>query len=142
MKSKPTHHAPPQAPVAEYKPPVMQQADDHGKTLGIICCIFAVVGLQLVGLILSIIGYNRSHKAGFKNTLAMVGIWLNSSLILLIVVVAIMAAFTPVAYRGITTRANKTKQAANTASGPIVTEISKAADRKSPKSTADGTKRH
>jgi len=62
------------APVPNYNPPVGPAGDDPGKTLGIIGFIFAFVGLQLIGLILSIIGHNKSHKAGFKNTLAVVGI--------------------------------------------------------------------
>lgn len=69
-----------QSPVGA--PPV-QGGEDPGKTLAIIGLVLAFVGVQLVGLILSIIGRSKSKKAGFKNTIATVGIWLNAVFLVL-----------------------------------------------------------
>ena len=59
---------PPPAPY--YQQPA---AEDPGKTLGIIGLVGAFL-LPLVGLIISIIGFNKSKKAGFRNIPALVGI--------------------------------------------------------------------
>jgi len=77
---------------------------DPGKTFGIIGFILAFVGFQLVGLILSIIGYNKSKKAGHKNGLALAGIILNS--IALAIALILLPLITITAYNGITERAN------------------------------------
>ena len=50
---------------------MMQQ--DPGRTLGIVGLILAIVG-SFVGLIISIIAFNQSKKAGFNNGLAKAGI--------------------------------------------------------------------
>jgi hypothetical protein len=46
---------------------------DPGRTLAIVGFIFAFL-FALLGLILSIVARNKSQKAGFKNTLANIGI--------------------------------------------------------------------
>ncbi len=46
---------------------------DPGKNLGIAGLVLAFL-CSLVGLIVSIIAYNQSKKAGFKNTPALIGI--------------------------------------------------------------------
>ena len=46
---------------------------DPGRTLGIVGLILAIIG-SFVGLILSIIAFNQSKKAGFNNGLAKAGI--------------------------------------------------------------------
>jgi len=62
--------------------PTQPIEQDPGKTMGIIGLILAFVGVQLIGLILSIIAYRKSAKAGFKNSIAIVGIIANSILML------------------------------------------------------------
>jgi hypothetical protein len=59
-----------QAPGTYYQQPV---AEDPGKTLGIVGLILSFF-TALIGLIVSAIALNKSKKAGFKNTPALVGI--------------------------------------------------------------------
>lgn len=59
-----------------YQPPpgpAGPPAQDPGRTLGIVGLVFAFL-CSLVGLILSIVAYTRSKNAGYKNTIALVGI--------------------------------------------------------------------
>ncbi|HEY5845574.1 MAG TPA: hypothetical protein VIT42_02170 [Microlunatus sp.] len=48
-------------------------AQDPGRTLGIVGLVLAVV-CSLVGIVVSIIAYNKSKNAGFKNNIALAGI--------------------------------------------------------------------
>lgn len=57
--------------------------EDPGKTLGIIGLVLGLVGFALIGLILCIVGNNKSKEAGLKNTVAIIGIWINSIFIIL-----------------------------------------------------------
>ncbi len=47
-------------------------AEDPGKTMGIVGLVLAFL-CSLVGLIVSILAYNKSKAAGFKNTPALIG---------------------------------------------------------------------
>ncbi len=47
--------------------------EDPGKTMGIVGLVLAIF-CSLIGLIVSIIAYNKSKKAGFKNNIALAGI--------------------------------------------------------------------
>jgi hypothetical protein len=67
--------------------------EDPGKTLGIVGFVLAFV-FSPVGLVLSIIGYNKSKSAGIKNGLALAGIILNSVFIVLGIVFGIIIALT------------------------------------------------
>jgi hypothetical protein len=49
------------------------QPQDPGKTLGIIGLVLSFF-TALIGMIISIVAYRQSKKAGFKNTPALVGI--------------------------------------------------------------------
>lgn len=61
-----------------------------GKTLGIVGLIMAFFfGLNIVGLILSIVGLNKSKKAGFSNGPALAGIIV--SIVTIIIGAIIMA---------------------------------------------------
>ena len=103
-----TPQPPEQQPIAP-QPPASQPptALDPGKTLGIVGFIMAFIGLQLVGLILSIVGFNKSKNAGFKNSLAFVGIILNGVfLALAIIIIPIIVLSIFVSYNGISERAN------------------------------------
>ena len=83
------------------------QAANPGKTAGVVGFIFAFVGLQIPGLILSIIGFNKSKRAGIGNGLALAGIILNSLGILVsLIVIPILVSTTLVSYNAITLRAN------------------------------------
>jgi hypothetical protein len=57
--------------------------EDPGKTLGIVGLILGVIGFALVGLILCIVANKKSKAVGIKNTIAIVGIWINSVLLIL-----------------------------------------------------------
>ena len=46
---------------------------DPGKTLGIVGLVLSIVG-SFIGLIISIIAFNQSKKAGFSNGVAKAGI--------------------------------------------------------------------
>lgn len=75
-------------------------AVDPGQQYGIIGLIMLVIGLPFIGIFLSIIGYKKSKKAGYTNTLAKVGIWLNALfcivlLALIVGVVYVIRSFDP-----------------------------------------------
>ncbi|OJX63148.1 MAG: hypothetical protein BGO95_09005 [Micrococcales bacterium 73-13] len=89
-------YQPPQQPYPPAQPYQQQPAayapgDFPGKTLGIVGLILAFLWwLSVVGLILSIIAFNQSKNAGFKNTPAKVGIIVGSIVIGLSVIVTII----------------------------------------------------
>jgi len=56
----------------------MQQSHDPGQGLGIASLVTSLLGLGLIGLILGIIGLNKSKKAGHTNVMAIVGIVLGA----------------------------------------------------------------
>jgi hypothetical protein len=85
-------------------PPVTRE--DPGKTLGIVGFVFAFVGLALIGLILSIIGYSKSKKAGFNNSLALAGIILNAVFTVVFGFVIGLFILGSISYGGLNTRAN------------------------------------
>lgn len=59
--------------------------------MAILGIVLGIIINPILGLVLSIIAKNRSQKAGFQNnTLAKVGIWINSVLIALGVVFIIL----------------------------------------------------
>jgi hypothetical protein len=64
--------------------------DYPGKTLGIVGLIVAIF-FNLIGLIISIIAFNQSKKAGYKNTPALWGIIIGAVLLVLGIVIAIVA---------------------------------------------------
>lgn len=63
-------------------PNTQQPVRDPGSTLAIIGVILAFI-FTIAGLVVSIIARNKSRAAGFRNTLATVGIWLNASLLVI-----------------------------------------------------------
>ena len=71
---------------------------DPGKGLGIAGFILAFIA-PIVGLPLSIVGYRKSRKNGFKNGLALAGIILNS--VFLVGSILVFLLITMVAYNGI-----------------------------------------
>ena len=48
-------------------------AQDPGRTMGIVGLILAIF-CNLIGLVVSIIAFNKSKQAGFKNNIALAGI--------------------------------------------------------------------
>jgi uncharacterized membrane protein len=64
--------------------------ENPGLVLGIIGMIMAFTGLQLVGLILSILSMNKSKSAGYSDSLGKVGMILN---IVFLVLVTIFIVF-------------------------------------------------
>ena len=112
----------PQQPAAPAEQPpayVPQQANsqlqDPGKGLGIAGFILAFF-FPFVGIILSIVGFVKSKRAGFKNNLALAGIILNS--VFLVLGTVILAFITMIAYQGVQQRAN-TFTAATSASNVV-----------------------
>lgn len=106
VQQPPVSQQEPAAAQPPYQPPVQPPVEQHnpGKTFGIVGFIFAFVGLQIIGLPLSIIAVVKSRKAGFKNPLAVAGIILN--VVFLLVTAGIIAAITMVAYQGVQVRAH------------------------------------
>lgn len=96
-----TDQAAPQPPISPAPQPTTPMAtpsaNDPGKTMAIVGLVLGLVGLSLIGLILSIIAIAKSSKAGFKNTLAIVGIVLNS---IFIFITLIFLVITLTAYSG------------------------------------------
>ncbi len=56
--------------------------DYRGKTLGIVGLVVAIIA-NLIGLIISVIAYNQSKAAGYKNTPAFIGIIVGAVLLVL-----------------------------------------------------------
>ncbi len=82
--SAPQSRAPQAAPAGQ---------DFPGKTLGIVGLIVAIF-FNLIGLIISIIAFNQSKKAGYKNTPALAGIIVGAVFLgigLLVVILSIVA---------------------------------------------------
>jgi hypothetical protein len=65
---------------AEPLPP--RAADDPGRTLGIVGFVLAIL-FNIVGVIVSIIAYNQSKRAGYQNGFAVAGIVVGSILFVL-----------------------------------------------------------
>jgi hypothetical protein len=63
--------------------------DYPGKTLGIVGLIVAIF-FNLIGLIISVIAYNQSKAAGYKNTPAFVGIIVGAVLLVLGIIIGII----------------------------------------------------
>lgn len=109
-----TSEQPPQAatPIQQpaYTPqqpaPAQRPVEDPGKLFSILGLIFAFIFLQLPGLILSIIGLNKSKKAGYPTTLAIIGICLNA--VTMIATIGILAAISLVAFQGVQSRSADT----------------------------------
>ena len=80
--------SPPQPSLNSTPPSVGPAGEDPGKTLAIVGVVLAFF-FALVGLVVSIVAKNKSKAAGFNNTLATVGIWLNASFMILGVLITI-----------------------------------------------------
>tara|TARA_B100000378_G_C18020320_1_gene403954 strand:- start:673 stop:1308 length:636 start_codon:yes stop_codon:yes gene_type:complete len=101
--------------------PSAPDTEDPGKTLGIVGLVFAFVGLQLIGLILSIIGHSKSKKAGYKNTVALVGIIINAVFVgIAAIMIPLFILITLASYQGISERANTSS--ANAAAASVAKE--------------------
>jgi len=88
-----------------------------GKGIGIAGFVLAFTGTQLIGLILSIIGYKKAKAAGIKHTLAFAGIIINSIILgLAILIIPLLVATTITSYNAITLRANTSSAQAGAAS--------------------------
>ena len=59
--------------MAQYQAVPPPAAVDPGRTMGIIGLILAFF-CSLVGLVVSVLAYNKSKAAGFKNNIALAGI--------------------------------------------------------------------
>lgn len=64
-------------------------AEDPGRTLGIVGLVLAFF-LSVVGLILSIVAYQKSKAAGYKNGIALAGIIVGAVLTVLGIVYAVV----------------------------------------------------
>ncbi len=90
----PQHGAPqapqygaPQAGAPSYSAP----GQDPGKTMGIVGLVLSFLGcLSIVGLILSIVAFNKSKKAGYKNGLALAGIIVGAIVLVLTIIGSIV----------------------------------------------------
>lgn len=81
----------PQAGTPGYAAP----AQDPGKTMGIVGLVLSFLGcLSIVGLILSIVAFNKSKKAGYKNGVALAGIIVGAIMLVISIVVGIIIGVT------------------------------------------------
>jgi hypothetical protein len=69
-------------------PPPGATGEDPGRTMGIVGLILAIF-CNLIGLVVSIIAYNRSKSAGYKNNIALAGIVVGAVLFVLSVIINI-----------------------------------------------------
>ncbi len=83
--------------MASYQPPPQpgaQPGNDPGRILGIIGLITAIIPCTwFVGLILSIIGFVLSRRAGIKNNLALAGIIVAAAWGVISIILNITGAF-------------------------------------------------
>ncbi len=61
-------------------------AQDPGRTMGIVGLVLAIF-CSLIGMVVSIIAYNKSKAAGFKNNIALAGIIVGAALFVLSLIV-------------------------------------------------------
>lgn len=61
---------------------------DPGRTMGIVGLVLAIF-CSLVGMIVSIIAYNKSKTAGFKNNIALAGIIVGAVFIVLNIIYSV-----------------------------------------------------
>lgn len=109
----PEPHRPPGSPdtpaeTAPAAPPAA--AEDPGKIMGIIGLVL-IFFFPLAGLIVCLIAWNKSKKAGFKNVPALIGIFLNLAFILLSVLITILLVVA--SFKGVQHTAKMTEQAAD-----------------------------
>ncbi|MCA5893313.1 DUF4190 domain-containing protein [Isoptericola sp. NEAU-Y5] len=79
------------APPAPYAGSGQPQADNPGKTLGIVGLVLGFLGpLSLVGLVLSIVGMVKSRKAGRSNGVALAGIIVSALVLLGTIVLSVV----------------------------------------------------
>ncbi|MBD5786576.1 DUF4190 domain-containing protein [Cellulosimicrobium terreum] len=80
----------PQAPQYGSTPGYSAPQQDPGRTMGIVGLVLSFLGcLSIVGLILSIVAFNKSKKAGYKNGIALAGIIVGSVVLVISIIVAI-----------------------------------------------------
>ena len=102
---------PAQVPPAMTAPQVQPVVEDPGKTLGIVGLVLSIRGGGLISLIISIIARNKSKAAGFKNTMATIGIVLSA---IGIVVSLLMIPLVMTAYKGIQEETQKQQSQSQT----------------------------
>jgi type II secretory pathway pseudopilin PulG len=92
--------------MSSYQPQQMPQPQampinkDPGHGLGIASLITSILGFGVIGIILGVVAHNKSKKAGYKNTLSIIGIVWGSVVTLLIVPAAILFGLTANNFHG------------------------------------------
>lgn len=61
-------------------------ANDPGRTLGIVGLVLAIL-LSWIGAIISIVAFNQSRKAGYRNNIALAGIIVGAALFLISIII-------------------------------------------------------
>ncbi|MET0783931.1 DUF4190 domain-containing protein [Orlajensenia leifsoniae] len=79
--------------------PPLHGPEDPGRVLGIVGLVLAIF-LNIIGMIVSIVAYNRSKKAGFSNGFAVAGIIVGGILFVLGGVVTLLLFGTGLALFG------------------------------------------
>lgn len=133
---------PPIQPVPTPAPtpaPQPGQPDTYpGKGIGIAGFVLAFTGTQLIGLILSIIGYKKAKAAGVKHSLAFAGIILNSVFLgLALLIIPFFVITTIVSYNSITLRANTSSARASASSVQKYAELYNAENESYPTTIKD-----
>lgn len=80
---------------AQHHSHAQRPVNDPGLSYGIVGIVMLVIGLPFIGIFVSIFGYRKSKKAGYHNTLAQIGIWLNAIFIVVIglIIAGVIALF-------------------------------------------------
>jgi hypothetical protein len=68
--------------MSSYQPPPGAAGQDPGRTMGIVGLILAIF-CSLIGMVISIIAYQRSKQAGYQNNIALAGIIVGAVLFVL-----------------------------------------------------------
>ncbi|HET9873394.1 MAG TPA: hypothetical protein VFP89_12480 [Propionibacteriaceae bacterium] len=74
--------------MATYQPTPQPAAADPGRTMGIVGLVLAIF-CSLIGMIVSIIAFNKSKAAGYQNNIALAGIIVGAVLFVVGIIVNI-----------------------------------------------------
>jgi heme/copper-type cytochrome/quinol oxidase subunit 1 len=79
--------------MAQYQAVPPSAAADPGRTMGIVGLILAIF-CSLIGMIVSILAFNKSKAAGYKNNIALAGIIVGAALFVIGIIVNLTTGIT------------------------------------------------
>ena len=83
--------------MAQYQAVPPSAAADPGRTMGIVGLVLAIF-CSLIGMIVSIIAFNKSKAAGYKNNIALAGIIVGAALFVIGLIVNVTTGITSSLY--------------------------------------------